>query len=113
MREEGEFAVGLFDAGVGDGLALGFEAEDVVEVCGAAAPDAEDSVFLLGGVGAVAGAVVVGAVGGAVRLGVCAGGFGGHGCSREAGVEEGLGRIERVMEWLEVGGWRPEGFVYG
>lgn len=71
--------VGLLDAGVGDGGFLGLEAEDVVEGGGAAAADAQDGFFLLDGIGALGGAVVVGAVGsGAVGLGGGASGLGRH-----------------------------------
>ena len=60
MREEGEFAVGFLDVGVGAATSHALQAEDVVEGSRLAAFHSDDSGFLVRGEGAGAAAVVVG-----------------------------------------------------
>ncbi len=60
MREEGKFAVGLLDVGVGAAASHALQAEDIVEGSWLTAFHSDDSGFLVRGEGAGAAAVVVG-----------------------------------------------------
>lgn len=71
MCEQGLLAVGFFDFGLGAGGADRLEGQDLVEVGGLAAADAQDGSLLLGSVLALLVALVMVAAAGGVVGGIC------------------------------------------